>query len=116
MCKELRKFSLSAISDQILIFSFHNQKWEERSTLLYSREGHAIAPVDLPSGKFIYIFGGEIFAEDLDFSNKVERYDIQNDTFTEVSSMNLPRRKHCAVTVGEKIFILGGQIEGHKNR
>ena len=78
-----------------------NEQWELKKDMNIARGRFAA----VFCAGFIYAIGG--------YSGKaretVEKYDISEDTWTEVESMNIGRYGHAACVVKDKIFVFGGR-------
>jgi N-acetylneuraminic acid mutarotase len=61
--------------------------------------------------QYIYAFGGHNGRTEL---SSIERFDIPNNKWEMLkSNMNMKRYNHAAVTVGNKIYIIGGNDENY---
>ena len=54
----------------------------------------------------VYLSGGK---KDEQSSNRVVRYNVQDDSFNEINAMNEERMHHSSAIVDRKIFVIGGQ-------
>jgi hypothetical protein len=80
--------------------------WTQMSAMNEKRGYFAAALYD----KYIYVFGGYNGRT----LSSVERYDIPNNKWEILNSkMNMKRCAHAAVTVGDKIYIIGGWDENY---
>jgi N-acetylneuraminic acid mutarotase len=82
--------------------------WTRMSVMIEKRDSFAAALY----GDYIYAFGGY----NGHTLSSVKRFDIPNNNWEMVNSnMNMKRRFHAAVTVGNKIYIIGGKDENYNN-
>ncbi|KAJ1799694.1 hypothetical protein LPJ59_001647 [Coemansia sp. RSA 2399] len=75
-----------------------------------SREGHAAAFI----GRTMFVFGGEI--EDGTYDNNLYAYNMGNCTWYKVPMQGdvlTGRKGHTTVSVGSKLFVFGGTIDGY---
>jgi N-acetylneuraminic acid mutarotase len=83
--------------------------WTQMPTMNEKRSSFAAALHD----KYIYVFGGHNGRTEL---SSIERFDIPNNKWDVLNSkMNMKRNGHAAVTVGDKIYIIGGEDENGNN-
>ena len=59
-------------------------------------------------GRFLYAIGG-MRGGDGEYLNSAERYDPEQDTWTDISPMSYPRGGACAVSHKSSIFVMGGE-------
>ncbi|KAJ2660628.1 hypothetical protein IWW48_002837 [Coemansia sp. RSA 1200] len=74
------------------------------------REGHAAAFI----GRTMFVFGGEI--EDGSYDNNLYAYNMGNCTWYKVPMQGeilAGRKGHTTVSVGSKLFVFGGTIDGY---
>ncbi|KAJ1736000.1 hypothetical protein LPJ72_001622 [Coemansia sp. Benny D160-2] len=74
------------------------------------REGHAAAFI----GRTMFVFGGEI--EDGSYDNNLYAYNMGNCTWYKVPMQGeilAGRKGHSTVSVGSKLFVFGGTIDGY---
>ena len=80
--------------------------WTVRQPMLTKRSGFAAA---VPSDGNIYVFGGEGLRQRI--LDSVEKYDPVSDKWTLDKSMPTARFGLKSVSFGNKIFVLGGQLD-----
>jgi hypothetical protein len=98
---------LSGGSDGSILssFSFLNCstfEWVTLSDMHHKREEHGIT---IGTDNKVYAIGGFDGKECLKF---VERYDIEKGKWENLSSLLVPRRSLCVVTLPDGIYALGG--------
>ncbi|KAJ2556971.1 hypothetical protein EV175_001642 [Coemansia sp. RSA 1933] len=74
------------------------------------REGHAAAFI----GRTMFVFGGEV--EDGTYDNNLYAYNMGNCTWYKVPMQGdilTGRKGHTTVSVGSKLFVFGGTIDGY---
>ncbi|MBC7712311.1 MAG: PD40 domain-containing protein, partial [Rhizobacter sp.] len=82
--------------------------WKELAPRPIKAHGYTLAA----KGNYIYAFGGFTFAEQYNPQWKsistIDRYDIRTNTWTTIGALNSPRSSNVAVTVGDKVYLVGG--------
>lgn len=89
-------------------YNINTQSWEAASSMQERRYyNSAVSYRD----RCIYVFGGIESAGCINriYKSSVERYDPQLDTWSDVASMQQPRRDRLACVFGNKIFLIGGE-------
>ena len=97
----------------------HCYKWKRVSDMGISRFDFASSVTH--DNKYIYVLGGKSIVDSkirnrnemnlengVKFLSSVERYDMINDKWESVASMNHSRAGHHSVMVGQSIFVFGG--------
>ncbi len=95
--------SLSSNLDSNEAYDDQNDNWTKLSPMPSKRGGLAAAPSY--ADDHIYVFGGE--SPTGTFNNN-ERYNPLNDSWSSATPMPDPRHGLAAVTVGSKIYVIGG--------
>jgi len=97
-----------SFTGRMTAFDTKTNTWENLASRLNPCHGFQVAAY----GNYIYAFGG--FAYEASTSpawkslSVVERYDIKNNKWEQISSMPRNRSSNLAVQVGTKVYLLGG--------
>lgn len=78
-------------------------KWESIASMNASRTRHCVV-----GSTYLYVFGGYSSDEDIPLMS-AEYYDHLSDSWVDIAPMNRRRSDACAVSVGSKIFVIGGE-------
>ncbi|KAL9968882.1 hypothetical protein ACROYT_G021026 [Oculina patagonica] len=78
-------------------------KWECVASMNASRTRHCVV-----GSTYLYAFGGYSSDEDIPLMS-AEYYDHLSDSWVDIAPMNRRRSDACAVSVGSKIFVIGGE-------
>lgn len=78
-------------------------KWESIASMNASRTRHCVV-----GSMYLYAFGGYSSDEDIPLMS-AEYYDHLSDSWVDIAPMNRRRSDACAVSVGSKIFVIGGE-------
>ncbi|MBY0413465.1 MAG: hypothetical protein K2Q18_04840, partial [Bdellovibrionales bacterium] len=92
-------------------FNLYDQKtntWKELAPRPIKAHGYQLAA----NGNYIYAFGGFTFSENhtpgwKSISN-IDRYDIRTNTWATIGKLTNPRSSNVAVTIDDKVYIVGG--------
>ena len=89
--------------------------WENLPDMMYSR----IKFVSATHGNQLYVFGGTICRKEQKQkvgrkSNKVEMFDPQTNTWTELPNMPHAKSNCSCALVGDNIYVIGGEIKDEK--
>lgn len=108
-------FILGLTSIPSLSLANEDAGWEKESNLLEARAGAASAEVN----GIIYIFGGTAGGDQAangEKKNTTFAYDTKSDTWTRKKDMPTARSAVSAVSVGTKIYVIGGYYGSNSTR
>lgn len=93
----------SKVFDTMQEYDYANKKWIDRQSMPEARAQHELISLN----GYIYVIGGK--NGDGFCSDKVLRYDIDNDSWSTMkSSFPVPRANHAIATANGKIYVIGG--------
>jgi hypothetical protein len=97
-----------SFTDTFLAYDVETNTWAELAPRPFKAHGYQLAA----HGNYVYAFGG--FAYSPDHSPKwkslavIDRYDIKNNKWETIGKLASPRSSNVAVTIGEKVYLVGG--------
>lgn len=97
-----------SFSDQFIVYDVSENKWSELAPRPAKAHGYQLAA----RGNYIYAFGGFAYSPHHKPKWKslaqVDRYDIKNNTWKTIAKLSVPRSSNVAVTIDEKVYLVGG--------
>jgi len=88
------------------VYDFNNNTLIEVMNMHVGRSGHALVYLQ----GYLYAIGG--FSQAKEFTRQCERYNIRNDTWEEIASLNVGSNNPCACTFNDRyIYKFGGKID-----
>lgn len=97
-----------SFSNQFLVFDVATNKWSELAPRPHLAHGYQLAAY----GDYIYAFGGFAYSAEhkprwksLDV---IDRYSIRENKWETIGKLKLPRSSNVAVTIGLKVYLVGG--------
>lgn len=97
-----------SFSNQFVVYDLATNKWSELAPRPSFAHGYQIAA----HGNYIYAFGG--FAYSAEHKPKwksldvIDRYSISENKWETIAHLNLPRSSNVAVTIDNKVYLVGG--------
>lgn len=90
------------------VFDKKTNSWKELAPRPVMAHGYQLAAKD----NYIYAFGGFTYSEDHKPNWKsidtIDRYDIRTNSWTTIGKLTTPRSSNVAVTIGDKVYLVGG--------
>lgn len=97
-----------SFTDDFNVFDPATGKWTALAPRLHKAHGFQIAA----RGNYIYAFGGFAYSENHKPNWKsldvIERYDISKNEWTIIGKMPRARSSNVAITLGDKVYLVGG--------
>jgi N-acetylneuraminic acid mutarotase len=97
-----------SFTNEFVVFNPATNSWSSLAPRPSKAHGFQLAA----HGKYIYAFGGFAFEEKNDPQWKsldtIERYNIETNTWETVGHLNHPRSSNVAITIGSKVYVVGG--------
>ena len=97
-----------SFTDNFNVYDKRINNWRELAPRPAKAHGYTIAAY----GNYIYAFGGFAYNEGTKPAWKsidtIDRYDISTNTWSTIGKLTKPRSSNVAVTVGDKVYLLGG--------
>lgn len=97
-----------SFTDNFNVYDPSTKTWSELAPRLHKAHGFQITG----HGKYIYAFGGFAYSEDHKPNWKsldvIERYDIEKNEWKVIGKLPRPRSSNVAVTIGSKVYLVGG--------
>lgn len=97
-----------SFSNRVMVYDLKTKEWKYVASRNYKAHGFSLAV----SGKYIYAFGGFAYSanhkprwKSLDI---IERYDTEKDVWEVVGKLPRRRSSNVVVTVGKKVYLIGG--------
>jgi Tol biopolymer transport system component len=97
-----------SFSDTFIAYDIAKNEWKELAPRPALAHGYQLAA----HGNYIYAFGGFAYSEihkpkwkSLDF---IDRYDIKENKWERIGKLFSPRSSNVAVTIDEKVYLVGG--------
>ena len=101
-------YRIDGVDHKVSYFNPLENAWRAKRTEFPSKRGCAVASFH----EEIYVFGGMIHDEnDVDMELMIQdafRYNPSSNAWTKVASMQTGRAYHCAVTLDDLIYVIGG--------
>ena len=104
-----KETSSDQATSKVFSIDMSDQTVQEVGSLRFARAKHACAIIESPSAddssqKSILVTGGVLGSS----TDKDEMFDLTRRTSETMDSMNIPRYNHQMVTLGQKVFAMGG--------
>lgn len=97
-----------SFTDNFNVYDKRINNWRELAPRPAKAHGYTIAAY----GNYIYAFGGFAYNEGTKPAWKsidtIDRYDIRTNTWSTIGKLTKPRSSNVAVTVGDKVYLVGG--------
>lgn len=97
-----------SFSDMFIVYDIEKNQWNELAPRPVKAHGYQLAAF----GHYIYAFGGFTFSADhkpgWKSLDRVDRYDIEKNKWEQVATLSVPRSSNVAVTIEDKVYLLGG--------
>ena len=91
-------------SKRVTLFDCY-QRFEEKAPLIFKK---AFFPSIQFGNSYLFTFGGNDGDQDL---KRCEKYDLDNDQWSEMASMKVRRNGSSAITINNYVFVFGGNNE-----
>ncbi len=90
------------------VYDKRTNSWRELAPRPALAHGYTLAA----KGNYIYAFGGFTFSENhkpqWKSISQIDRYDIRNNKWETIGSLNKPRSSNVAITINDKVYLVGG--------
>lgn len=90
------------------VYDKRTNTWRELAPRPVMAHGYQLAA----AGNYIYAFGGFTFSDahkpGWKSISTIDRYDIRTNAWTTIGKLSTPRSSNVAVTIGEKVYLVGG--------
>jgi N-acetylneuraminic acid mutarotase len=90
------------------VYDKKTNSWKELAPRPAMAHGYQLAA----SGNYIYAFGGFTYSENHKPNWKsidtIDRYDIRTNTWSTIAKLTTPRSSNVAVTIRDKVYLVGG--------
>lgn len=97
-----------SFSNQFLVYDIATNKWTELAPRPHFAHGYQIAAF----GDYVYAFGGFAYSAEHKPRWKslavIDRYSIKENKWETIGKLHLPRSSNVAVTIDEKVYLVGG--------
>lgn len=97
-----------SFTDNFNVYDKRINNWRELAPRPIKAHGYTLAA----KGNYIYAFGGFTYSENHKPNWKsvdtIDRYDVRTNTWTTVGKLTKPRSSNVAVTIGDKVYLVGG--------
>ena len=97
-----------SFTDNFNVYDKRINNWRELAPRPAKAHGYTLAA----AGNYIYAFGGFAYNEGTKPAWKsidsIDRYDIRTNTWTTIGKLTKARSSNVAVTVGDKVYLIGG--------
>lgn len=97
-----------SFTDNFNVYNKATNTWKELAPRPKKAHGYQLAA----HGNYIYAFGGFTFSENHKPKWKsidtIDRYDITTNTWTTIGKLTKPRSSNVAVTIDNKVYLVGG--------
>ncbi len=90
------------------VYDKRTNSWRELAPRPALAHGYTLAA----KGNYIYAFGGFTFSENhkpqWKSISQIDRYDIRTNKWETIGSLNKPRSSNVAITINDKVYLVGG--------
>lgn len=97
-----------SFQDTFLVYDIANNTWSELAPRPAKAHGYEIAAF----GNYVYAFGGFTYSPDHKPKWKslaqIDRYNIKENKWETVAKLSSPRSSNVAITIEDKVYIVGG--------
>lgn len=97
-----------SFTDNFNVYNKATNSWKELAPRPKKAHGYQLAA----HGNYIYAFGGFTFSENHKPKWKsidtIDRYDITTNTWTTIGKLTKPRSSNVAITIDNKVYLIGG--------
>ncbi len=97
-----------SFTDNFNVYNKATNSWKELAPRPKKAHGYQLAA----HGNYIYAFGGFTFSENHKPKWKsidtIDRYDITSNTWTTIGKLTKPRSSNVAITIDNKVYLIGG--------
>lgn len=97
-----------SFTDNFNVYDKKTNSWKALAPRPVKAHGYQLAA----AGNYIYAFGGFTFSDahkpGWKSIDNVDRYDITTNQWTTIGKLSAPRSSNVAVTIGDKVYLIGG--------
>lgn len=97
-----------SFTDNFNVYNKATNTWKELAPRPKKAHGYQLAA----HGNYIYAFGGFTFSENhrpkWKSIDTIDRYDITTNTWTTIGKLTKPRSSNVAITINNKVYLVGG--------
>jgi hypothetical protein len=97
-----------SFSDTFIVYDIAANKWKELAPRPAKAHGYQIAAF----GNYVYAFGGFAYSPDhkpkWKSLNSIDRYNIKENKWETIGKLFSPRSSNVAVTIEDKVYLVGG--------